>query len=102
MRAKRKRWIWSCFWALCPLGGLQAQFCTGDDEGGARWGLEYTGGVMVKPLLQENQQQVPMGRGQWESVRGEYFCRRNGVSKRGTIVRYWIMDSQTGRWKASR
>ena len=34
---------------------------------------EYTGGVMVKPLLQENPQQVSTGRGQWQSVRGEYF-----------------------------
>ena len=73
MRAKRNRWIWCCLWAFCPLGGLQAQFCTGDDEGGARWGLEYTGGVMVKPFLQENPQQVSTGRGQWQSVRGEYF-----------------------------
>lgn len=95
MRAKRKRWIWSCFWALCPLGGLQAQFCTGDDEGGARWGLEYTGGVMVKPLLQENPQQVSMGRGQWESVRGEYFLPKKWSIQAGyyrTILDYGLSD----------
>lgn len=95
MRAKRNRWIWGCLLALCPLAGLQAQFYTGDDEGRARWGLEYTGGVMVKPLLQENPQQVSTGRGSWHTVRGEYFLPKKWSIQAGyvkTVLDYGQTD----------
>ena len=99
MRAKRNRWVWGCLLALCPLAGLQAQFYTGDDEGSARWGLEYTGGVMVKPLLQENPQQVSTGRGSWHAVRGEYFFPKKWGERRAGGLRPPWPPQYGGSWR---